>query len=153
MAPSSPVIACFTASPSKPSSAIPTPPGRRVASKMPSVVCAASSRARPTSQPSRIAASTPSCAPTTTPLENALTSKHPQRCSANCCTSNVNPPPRLRGDDAAAGKPGLIRRPRDRDVSEDLVLLHARLLLVLGVDVLDRALAQERARQDHHADE
>src|SRR4029450_9240726 len=112
MATSSPVIVCFPASPSKLSSAIPTPPGRRGASKMPSVVCAASSRARPTSQPFRIAASTPSCAPTTTPRENALTSKHRQRCSTNCCTSNVNPPPRFRGDDNNKETSGASQEPR-----------------------------------------
>src|SRR5246500_3541149 len=36
----------------------------------------------------------PSSAPTTTPRESALTSQPPRRCSTNCCSSNVNPPPR-----------------------------------------------------------
>src|SRR5438132_9948266 len=39
------------------------------------------------------------CAPTTTPHESALTSKRRQRCSTDYCTSNVNPPPRFRGDE------------------------------------------------------
>ena len=47
-APSSPGIYDLTASASPPSSAIPTPPGRRAASRMPSAACAASFRARPT---------------------------------------------------------------------------------------------------------
>src|SRR5215831_7568449 len=47
----------------------------------------------------------------------------------------------------------LPRWPGDRHVGEDLVLLHARLGRVGGVDELQRAFAQERARQDHHADE
>ncbi len=99
MAPSSPVIGCFIASPSKPSFAIPTRPGRRAVSKTPSVVCAASSHAKLTLQPSRTNVFTLSCAPTTTPHESALTSKRRQRCSTDCCTSNVNPPPRFRGDE------------------------------------------------------
>src|SRR6516164_5242034 len=38
-------------------------------------------------------------------------------------------------------------------VDEDAVLLRLGLRLVILVDVLDRALSQERARQDQHADE
>ena len=38
-------------------------------------------------------------------------------------------------------------------VNEDAVLLRLGLRLVILVDVLDRALPQERAWQDHHADE
>jgi hypothetical protein len=38
--------------------------------------------------------------PTTTPRENALTGiPRPKPSVAKCCTSNVNPPPRLRGDE------------------------------------------------------
>src|SRR5262249_43062672 len=44
-------------------------------------------------------------------------------------------------------------RPRDRDVGENRVLLHARLGRVGGVDELPRAFSPERARQEHHADE
>src|SRR5262249_60494390 len=44
-------------------------------------------------------------------------------------------------------------RPGDRGVGEDLVLLHARLGRVGSVDELQRAFTEERARQDHHADE
>ena len=62
MAPSSPVIIGCTTSPSRPSSAIPTPPGRRAASRTPSADCAASSPERPISLPSPTNASTPSCA-------------------------------------------------------------------------------------------
>src|SRR5262249_35512931 len=47
----------------------------------------------------------------------------------------------------------LPRWPGDGDVGENLVLLHARLGRVGGVDELQRAFADERARQDHHADE
>ena len=49
--------------------------------------------------------------------------------------------------------PSLPRPERDRRVGVDLVLLGLRLRLVLLVDVLDRAFADELARQDHHADE
>src|SRR5215510_5702466 len=45
------------------------------------------------------AASTRSSAPTTTPRENALASEPRLRPSPKCCTSNVNPPPRFRGDE------------------------------------------------------
>src|SRR5215469_390820 len=45
------------------------------------------------------------------------------------------------------------RRISDRRVGESLVGLRLRLRLVLGIEVLDRALAQQGPRQDHHADE
>ena len=44
-------------------------------------------------------------------------------------------------------------RPRQRRVDEHPVLLRLRFRLVVVVDVLDRALADQRTRQDHHADE
>src|SRR5436305_1946678 len=44
-------------------------------------------------------------------------------------------------------------RPRNRHVDKDLILLQARFVLVLGVDVLDRAFAAQFPRQDHHPDE
>src|SRR4029077_4477545 len=78
---------------SKPSSAIPTPPGKRAASRMPSAGCAASCRARPTSQPSQPVAFAVSLPLTTTPRANALTSARPPSPLLNCCTSSVNPPP------------------------------------------------------------
>src|SRR5262249_33301939 len=81
-------------------SAIPMPPGKRAVSRTPSVACAASFRARPTSPHCQTDASTPSSAPTTTRRENALTSGPRPRPSPKCCTSNVNPPPRLCGDDS-----------------------------------------------------
>src|ERR1700756_232423 len=93
MVPSSPAIWPCTASRSKPSSAIPTPPGKRAASRMPSAGCAASCRARPTSQPSQPVAFAVSLPLTTTPRANALTSARPPSPLLNCCTSSVNPPP------------------------------------------------------------
>src|SRR5882762_10489630 len=42
---------------------------------------------------------------------------------------------------------------RNRCVREPLVGLRLGPLLVLRIEIFDRALAQERARQDHHADE
>ena len=101
-APSSHATPACTASICKPSSATPTPPGRKAASKTPSAECDASSPAKPTSPPSQTATSPRSCKPTTQRPENASTSKHPPSYSSNtCCTSNVNPPPRLRGNDAS----------------------------------------------------
>lgn len=44
-------------------------------------------------------ASTRSSPPITTPRENALTGEPQLRPSLRCCTSNVNPPPRFRGDE------------------------------------------------------
>src|SRR6185437_3975860 len=53
----------------------------------------------------------------------------------------------------AGGRYSLPRLELDRRVGEDLVLLGLRFVLVLGLDVLDRAFAGERARQDHDANE
>src|SRR5882757_2341650 len=100
MEPSSHAIARFIVSPSRPSSAIPTRLGKRAGSKTPSAACAASFRAKPISQRSKTNASILSSVPTTTLRENALTSELQPRPSAKCCTSNVNPPPRFRGDDS-----------------------------------------------------
>src|SRR4029078_11428406 len=47
----------------------------------------------------------------------------------------------------------LLLRSCDRRVGEDLVLLHARLVLVGLVYVLDRAFRDQRARHDHDANE
>src|SRR5260370_5735141 len=99
MAPSSHAISCSAVSPSRLTSAIPMPLGRRVASKTPSVVCAASSRAKPISPLSPTSVSTTSSAAITTPLENALTSQPRRRSSKKCCTSTLNPPPRPRADE------------------------------------------------------
>ena len=84
---------------SQPSSAIATLPGKRAASRTQSAGCAASCHARPTSPRSPTSAFGRSSQLTTTLRANALTSEHPPRPSPKCCTSNVNPPPRLRGDD------------------------------------------------------
>src|SRR5262249_17026712 len=46
-----------------------------------------------------------------------------------------------------------LRRPFDRRIGENLVLLHPRFVLVLLVDVLDRAFADQAARQNHDPDE
>src|SRR6266446_9517741 len=54
---------------------------------------------------------------------------------------------------AMPGHDDLSLWPRDRGVGGNLVLLRARLGRVGGVDELQRAFAEERARQDHHADE
>src|SRR5882757_4368713 len=99
MEPSSHAIARFIVSPSRPSSAIPTRLGKRAGSKTPSAACAASFRAKPISQRSKTNASILSSVPTITLHENALTSELQPRPSAKCCTSNVNPAPRFRGDD------------------------------------------------------
>src|SRR5712691_432173 len=85
---------------SKPSSAIPTAPGKRVASKTPSVACVARCPARPTWQPSTPISSMPVPPPTTSHPESASASKPlPKPSFLNCCTSNVNPSTGLRRDD------------------------------------------------------
>ena len=50
---------------------------------------------------------------------------------------------------------GVKHRPRktDRRVGEALVGLRLGPRLVVGIEIFDRAFAQKRARQDHHADE
>src|SRR5579883_818304 len=88
-----------TSSPSKPTSATPMPLGKRAESKTPSAAPAASSLAKQTSPSSQINASSPSSASIITPQENASATKRPPRSSSNCCTSSVNPPSRLRGND------------------------------------------------------
>src|SRR5260370_321254 len=109
MAPSSHAISCSAVSPSRLTSAIPMPLGRRVASKTPSVGCAASSRAKPISPLSPTSVSTTSSAAITTPLENALTSQPRRRSSKKCCTSTVNPPSRLRGNERSWPAIGLLQ--------------------------------------------
>ena len=100
-APSSPsTTASKPTSVSKPSSAIPTAPGKRAGSRTPSDACAGPCRAKPISPPSVPKSSMPSSPPTTIPHENAWTSKpQPRHSWLNCCTSNVNPPSRFRGND------------------------------------------------------
>src|ERR1700747_1569519 len=127
MVPSSPAIWPCTASRSKPSSAIPTPPGKRAASRMPSAGCAASCRARPTSQPSQPAAFAVSLPLTTTPRANALTSARPPSPLLNCCTSSVNPPPCFRRDDISDARSVLQKPPAA-----------AGLLFRLGKPVVER---------------
>jgi len=104
-APSSPATRHCMPWPSKPTSVIPIRPGRRAASRTPLAACAATCRARPTSRRSRTDASTRSSAPTTPPRASALTSGPRLKPSPKCCTSNVNPPPRLRGDERSAFYP------------------------------------------------
>src|SRR5262249_29669787 len=88
------------ASRSRRSSAIPTRPGKKAASRTPSAACGASSRATPTSTSCRPAASASPSPPTTIPRANALTSGPRQRSLLlKCCTSSVNPPPGFRLDD------------------------------------------------------
>ena len=96
-APSSPsTTASKPTSVSKPSSAIPTAPGKRAGSRTPSDACDGHCRARLISSPSAPKPSMPSSPPTTIPHENAWTSKpQPRHSWLNCCTSNVNPPSRL----------------------------------------------------------
>src|SRR5882724_5194124 len=85
---------------SGPSSAIPTAPGKKAASKTPSAACEDPCRARQTSRPSTATPSTPASPPTTTHPVSASDTNHPLRPSLlNCCTSNVNPPSRFRGND------------------------------------------------------
>ena len=105
-APSLPGIPPCIACRSQPSSVIATRPGKRAASRTPSAACDASCHARPISPPCLTSAFARSSPPTTARHANALTSGHPQRPSPNCCTSNVNSPPRLRGDDGHARATG-----------------------------------------------
>ena len=44
-------------------------------------------------------------------------------------------------------------RKTDRCVGEPLVGLRLGPRLVVGIEIFDRAFAEKRARQDHHADE
>jgi IS30 family transposase len=101
MEPSSPNISACNATESPPTSAMSARPGRKAASKMPSAASAASCPAKPTSTPSQNSSSKPPLAPTTIPRENASASKHQPKPST-CCTSNVNPPSRLRGNDGGS---------------------------------------------------
>src|SRR5258705_11120769 len=65
------------------------------------------------------------------------------------------PQPMIRGLIAAQSRPqsAFIGLKSDRRIDEDLVLLSARLALVLLVDELERAFAQERTRQNHRTNE
>ena len=99
-APSSPATTSCTPAASRPSSATPTPPGRRAASRTPSGACAAPCPARPISRASRPLGSPSSCRPTTTRHASASATRPPPRCfGIICCTWNVNPPSRVRGND------------------------------------------------------
>src|SRR5256885_3230082 len=73
MEPSSPATTTCTGTTSPPSSAIPTRPGRKAASKTPSDACAEPCRAKPTSPGSPPSISSNASRPTTTPRANALT--------------------------------------------------------------------------------
>src|SRR5690606_6055621 len=77
--------------------------GRRAASKTPSAACDRPCRAKQTWPHCRSRLSRPPLTATTQHPENALAGsplrKHSQDTS-NRCTSNVNPPPRLRGEHA-----------------------------------------------------
>src|SRR5258706_1578353 len=93
-------ITSCTVSPSQPSSAIPTHPGKRAESRTPSDACEGPFHEKPIWQHYRPNAWQASSVHTTTHPENALTGKLQQSSSAsNCCTSNVNPPSRFRGND------------------------------------------------------
>jgi transposase, IS30 family len=75
---------------------------KKAESKTLSAGCEDGCRAKPISNPSIRTSSPPAPTPTTTPRESALTSIPPLNSSPNStnrCTSNVNPPSRLRGND------------------------------------------------------
>ena len=79
-------------------------PWQKAASKTPSVACAAPCLAKPTSPASQTLALPTSCSRITIPLVSASVTKLPPRSSAtSCCTSNVNPPSRFRGNDGGGG--------------------------------------------------
>src|ERR1035438_6479801 len=88
-----------SSSASRPSSAILIAPGKKAESKTPSDACDDRCREKLISLPSIQKHSTPASQPITIHRENASASDHQQRSSQNCCTSNVNPPARLRGND------------------------------------------------------
>ena len=76
--------------------------GRKAASRTPSGASAAPCPARPTSRASRPPDSPSSCRPTTTRHASASATRPPPRCfGIICCTWNVNPPSRVRGNDRA----------------------------------------------------
>jgi hypothetical protein len=100
---SSPAIASCTGSRSAPTSVTRTHPGRRVAWRTQSAGCVAFFLARPISQPCRTSISGRRSAPTTTPRASALTSGPRLKPSPKCCTSNVNPPARVRGHERNSG--------------------------------------------------
>ena len=104
-APSSRATTSSTPSVSPPSSAIPTPPGRKAASRTPSAECGASCQERPISPASMTGSSATSSSATTTRHGSASAGKpQPRPSQTTCCTSNENPHPRLRGDDPVGGK-------------------------------------------------
>ena len=85
---------------SKPSSVRPTHLGKRAASKTPSAACAGPCRARPTWRPSRTSTLRASSRYTIIRLGNVSAIRPPPRfLETICCTSNVNPHPRVRKDD------------------------------------------------------
>ncbi len=76
------------------------PPGKKAASKMRSADFGDPCHGRPTSQLSLSKTCGGSHDAITRPQDNVLTSGLPLRSSLNtCCTSNVNPPSHLRGND------------------------------------------------------
>src|ERR1700744_2803945 len=149
--PSSPATSRCAAWRSTPSFAILMRLGRKAASRMQSGECAASCPARPTLRRSRAADSATSWPPTTTLRVNALTSEPQLRPLPKCCTSSVNPPPRVRGDDGKLLPEIGLQIPQRVRIAErcelafgDSLLLHDRLLLVFGAFVhqrLDRPVA------------
>ena len=85
---------------SKPSSVRPTHLGKRAASKTPSAACAGPCPARPTWRPSRTSTLRASSRYTIIRLGNVSAIRPPPRfLETTCCTSNVNPHPRVRKDD------------------------------------------------------
>ena len=86
---------------SRPSSATPIPPGRRAAWRTPSAACGARCPAPPNSAPSRRQRLQRPCSCTTIrPGSASATGPPPRSSTTRWCTSNVNPPSRLRGHDA-----------------------------------------------------
>ena len=85
---------------SSPSSVRPTRPGQRAASSTPSAACAGPCRASPTWHPSRRSTVRASSRCTLLRLGTASALRHPPRLLPTlCCTSNVNPPYDVDGND------------------------------------------------------
>ena len=100
-APSSRGTTASTPWASRPSSATPIPPGRREAWRTPSAACGARCPAPPNSAPSRKQHLQRPCSCTTIrPGSASATGPPPRSSTTRWCTSNVNPPSRLRGHNA-----------------------------------------------------
>ena len=99
-APSSPATTASTPWASRPSSAIPGPPGRRGAWRTPSAACGARYPAKPgwLTSPKRPLRRSSNCT-TIPPASASATARLPRPLTTRCCTWNVNSPSCLRRND------------------------------------------------------